>query len=100
MSKIKSFIYYIEYKDGSDETMNYFMLKSAINNIFDTVSKIVKQYRLYNQTKKVFNMTLYTDEHNILAKDYIKHYSELPEYEYGTDLLDEFDIELINMFNE
>lgn len=99
MSKIKSFIYYIEYKDGSDDTMAYFKLKSEIDNIFDTVSKIVKQYKLQSQPKKVYNMTLYTDEVNILAKDYIKHYSELSEYEYGADLIDEFDIELINMFN-
>ena len=99
MSKIKSFIYYIEYKDGSDETMAYFKLKSEIDNIFDTVSKIVKQYRLQSQPKKVYNMTLYTDEQRISAKDYIKHYSELHEYEYGTDLIDGFDIELINMFN-
>jgi len=99
MSKIKSYIYYIEYKDGSDGTMNYFMLKSAIDNIFDNVSKIVKRYRLHNQPKQVYNMTLYTDEENISAKDYIKHYSELSEYEYGADLIDKFDIELINMFN-
>jgi hypothetical protein len=99
MSKIKSYKYYIEYKDGSDETMNYFKLKSEIDNIFDTISKIVKQYRLHNNSKKVYNMTLYTDEYTILAKDYIKHYSELPEYAYGADLIDDFDIELINMFN-
>jgi hypothetical protein len=99
MSKIKSYTYYIEYKDGSDDTMNYFKLKSEIDNIFDTISKIVKQYRLHNNSKKVYNMTLYTDEYAILAKDYIRHYSELPEYAYGADLIDDFDIELINMFN-
>lgn len=99
MSTIKSYIYYIEFKDGSNETMNKFMLQSAIDNIFDTVSKIVKRYRLHSNIKKVYNMTLYTEEHNISAKDYIKHYSDLSENEYGIDIIDDFDIEIINMLN-
>jgi hypothetical protein len=42
MSKIKSYIYYIEYKDGSDETMNQFMLQSVIDNIFDNFLKLLR----------------------------------------------------------
>ena len=52
MSKIKSYIYYIEYKDGSDETMNQFMLQSVIDNIFDNFFKIVKKYWLHDQEKR------------------------------------------------
>ena len=102
MSKIKSYTYYIETKDGTSETMNIHLLKSVIDTIFenfDNLNKIVKQYRLHNNPKKIYNMTLFTDMHNISAKDYIRHYSELCEHEYGADLIDEFDIELINMFN-
>ena len=35
MSKVKSFIYYIEYKDGSNETMNKNTLESLVDNEFD-----------------------------------------------------------------
>ena len=41
-------------------------------------------------------MTLFTDAYNISAKDYIRHYSELCEHEYGADLIDEFDIESLS----
>jgi hypothetical protein len=99
MSKIKSYTYYIETKDGTNETMNQYLLKSVVDDIFDNVSKIIKQYRLQNNPKKIYNMTLFTDTYNISSSDYIKHYSDLPEDKYGSDILDDFDIELINMFN-
>jgi hypothetical protein len=99
MSKIKCYTYYIETKDGTNETMNQYLLKSVVDDIFDNVSKIIKQYRLENNSKKIYNMTLFTDEHDISSSDYIKHYSDLSERDYGADILDDFDIELINMFN-
>jgi len=107
MSKVKSFGYYIEYKDGSDETMNKNTLESLVDNDFDSVfnkiKKIVKEYRLQGESKKIYRMTLFTVDHDFSASDYINHYRTLSEeYEnaYGTDFLSDFDIELISMFNE
>ena len=107
MSKVKSFIYYIEYKDGSDETMNKNTLESLVDNEFDSffnkINKIVKRYILDNDSKEKYCMTVFTTEHTILASEYINHYRTLSEeYEnaYGTDFLSDFDIELISMFNE
>lgn len=107
MSKVKSFIYYIEYKDGSDETMNKNTLESLVDNDFDSVfnkiKKIVKEYRLHGESKKIYRMTLFTVDHDFSASDYIEHYQDLRDKdkdEYGTDFLSDFDIELISMFNE
>ena len=105
MSKVKSFIYYIEYKDGSDETMNKNTLESLVDNDFDSVfnkiKKIVKEYRLQCESKKIYRMTLFTVDYDFSASDYIEHYQDLRDKdEYGTDFLSDFDIELISMFNE
>ena len=100
MSTLKSCLYYIEYKNGDDrETMLQSMLEACIDNIFDTVSKIVKQYRLHNNPKKKYNMTLFTDEHNFTAEEYIEHYRDMPKEVWGQDFLEDFDIEIITMFN-
>ena len=100
MSRMKSCLYLIEYKNGDDsETMNQVMLEACIDNIFDTVSKIVKQYRLHNNPKKKYNMTLFTDEHSFTAEEYIQHYRNMPKEEWGQDFLEDFDIEIITMFN-
>ena len=109
MSKVKSFIYYIEYKDGSDETMNKNTLESFVDNEFDSffnkIKKIVKEYMLDNYSKQKYCicMTLFTVDHDFSASDYIEHYQDLRDKdkdEYGTDFLSDFDIELISMFNE
>ena len=100
MSTLKSCLYYIEYKNGDDaETMNQVMLEACIDNIFDTVSKIVKQYRLHNNPKKKYNMTLFTDEHTFTAEEYVEHYRNMPKETWGQDFLEDFDIEIITMFN-
>ena len=56
MSKVKSYLYYIEYKDGSDDTMNQVMLESAVDNIFDNVSKIVNNllFKSYFRLQIIF----------------------------------------------
>jgi hypothetical protein len=107
MSKVNSFGYYIEYKDGSDETMDKNTLESLLDNEFDNffnkINKIVKRYILDNDSKEKYCMTVFTTEHTILASEYINHYrtlSEEHENAYGTNFLSEFDIELISMFNE
>jgi len=106
---MKSFIYYIEYKDGTDETMNKNTLESLVDNEFDSffnkINKIVKEYRLQGESKKIYRMTLFTVDHDFSASDYIEHYQDLRDKdkdkdEYGTDFLSDFDIELISMFNE
>ena len=96
---MKSCLYLIEYKNGDEDTMNQVMLEACIDNIFDTISKIVKQYRLHNESKKKYNMTLFTDEHTFTAEEYIEHYRNLPRDKYGDKVLDDFDIEIITMFN-
>lgn len=100
MSKISSYLYLIEYKNGDYEKMSKEMLEESVDEIFNDVSKIIKRYRLQNEKeKKFYKMTLFTDEHCFSASDYIDHYNDLPKEIWGTDFLDEFDIEIINMFN-
>ena len=99
MSKMKSCLYHIEYKNGDEDTMNQVMLEACIDNIFDTVSKIVKKYRLYSEPKKRYCMTLFTDEHAFTSEEYLDHYRAMPKEIWGQDILDDFDIEIITMFN-
>jgi hypothetical protein len=89
----------MEYKNGDEDTMNQVMLEACIDNIFDTVSKIVKQYKLHNNPKKKYNMTLFTVEHTFTAEEYLEHYRDMPKEVWGQDFLEDFDIEIITMFN-
>ena len=52
MSKISSYLYIIEFKDGDEQKMSKKGLEQSVDDIFDTVSKIVKQYRLHSEPKK------------------------------------------------
>jgi hypothetical protein len=99
MSKVKSFMYYIEYKDGEEDTMDEAMLESEVDNVFDKISKIVKHYRLHDDPKTKIRMTLYTADETFSAEEYIEHYRSMPRDIYGSDFLSDFDIELITMFN-
>ena len=99
MSKVKSFVYYIEYNDGNEEIMEQSELESQVDDIYDKVIKIVKKYRLHSEPKKKINMTLYTVDHNSSAEEYIMHYRSLSKEIYGYNFLSDFDIELITMFN-
>jgi len=99
MSRMKSCLYLMEYKNGDEDTMNQVMLEACIDNIFDTVSKIVKQYKLHNNPKKKYNMTLFTVEHTFTAEEYLEHYRDMPKEVWGQDFLEDFDIEIITMFN-
>jgi hypothetical protein len=77
------------------------MLQETIDDIFDTVSKIIKKYKLdnYNDEKIIYKTTLFTCDYDISADDYIEHYQNLPTDKYGPYVLDDFDIEIIRMFN-
>jgi hypothetical protein len=99
MSKISSYLYIIEFKDGDEKTMSKKSLEQSVDDIFNEVSKIVKQYRLHSEPKKKYNMTLFTDEHNFTSEEYIEHYRDIPKEVWGQDFLEDFDIEIINMFN-
>jgi len=99
MSKMKSCIYLIEFKDGDEQKMSKEVLEQSVDDIFNEVSKIVKQYRLHSEPKKKYNMTLFTDEHNFTSEEYIEHYCDMPKEIWGQDFLEDFDIEIINMFN-
>ena len=99
MSKVKSYLYIIEFKYGDEKIMSKESLEESVDDIFNEVSKIVKQYKLHSEPKKKYNMTLFTDEHNFTSEEYIEHYRAMPKEAWGKDFLEEFDIELINMFN-
>ena len=99
MSKISSYLYIIEFKDGDEKTMTKESLEQSVDDIFNEVSKIVKQYKLHSEPKKKYNMTLFTDEHNFTSEEYIEHYRDMPKEVWGQDFLEDFDIEIINMFN-
>ena len=99
MSKVKSYLYIIEFKDGDEKRMGKESLEQSVDDIFNEVSKIVKQYKLHSEPTKKYNMTLFTDEHNFTAEEYIEHYRDMPKEVWGQDFLEEFDIEIINMFN-
>ena len=75
------------------------MLEESVDDIFNDVSKIVKQYKLHSDPKKCYRMTLFTDEHTFTAEEYIEHYRNMPKETWGHDFLDDFDIEIITMFN-
>ena len=99
MSKISSYLYIIEFKDGDEKRMGKESLEQSVDDIFNEVSKIVKQYKLHSEPKKKYNMTLFTDEHNFTSEEYIEHYRDIPKEVWGQDFLEDFDIEIINMFN-
>jgi hypothetical protein len=99
MSTLKSYLYYIEYKNGYRDEMTKEMLEESVDDIFNDVSKIVKQYKLHSDPKKCYRMTLFTDEHTFTAEEYIEHYRNMPKETWGQDFLDDFDIEIITIFN-
>jgi hypothetical protein len=99
MSRVKSYLYIIEFKDGDEKIMSKESLEQSVDDIFNEVSKIVKQYRLHSEPKKKYNMTLFTDEHNFTSEEYTEHYRDMPKEVWGQDFLEDFDIEIINMFN-
>jgi hypothetical protein len=99
MAQIKNYEYLVEYKDGTDDIFTKDELESNIDNIFDNVILIIKKYKLHNQHKKVYNMTLFSNNENISSNDYIEHYKNLPKDNYGYNILSKFDIEIIEMFN-
>ena len=92
-------MYYIEYKDGEEDTMEQSELESQVDDIYDKVIKIVKKYSLHSEPKTKICMTLYTSDQTFSAEEYIEHYRSMPRNIYGTDFLSDFDIELITMFN-
>jgi hypothetical protein len=99
MAQIKSYKYLIEYKDGSDDVLTKEELEECIDEIFDDVSLIIKKFKLHNNNKIVYRMTLFTINENFSSNDYIEHYRSLPKEKYGCNFLSKYDIEIIEMFN-
>ena len=101
MAQIGSYVYLIDFKDGSEqEVLTKKELQDSVDDMYDNISQIVKQYKLQqNGRKKKINMTLFLETENFSASEYIDHYKSLSKEEYGTNFLSDFDIELINMFN-
>ena len=101
MAQIGSYVYLIDFKDGSEQdVLTKKELQDTVDDIYENVSQIIKQYKLQTGgKKKKINMTLYLETENFSASEYIEHYKSLSKVEYGTNFLSDFDIELINMFN-
>ena len=99
MSQLKSSLYLIEFKDGRKDIMNVWMLDALVDKSFTDISRIVKKYKLQDGAKKSYYMTLFSEDHNISANDFIEHYRSLPKDKYGANILEDFDVEIINMFN-
>ena len=99
MAQIKSYKYLIEYKDGTDDVLTKEELEKYIDEIFDDVAIIIKKFKLNNNNKIAYNMTLFTINENFSSNDYIEHYRSLPKEKYGCNFLSKYDIEIIEMFN-
>ena len=99
MAQIKSYKYLIEYKDDSEDVFTKEELEKCIDDIYDDVSLIIKKYKLQNNNKIAYKMTLFTTNENFTSYDYIEHYKNLPKEKYGYNFLSKYDIEIIEMFN-
>ena len=99
MAQIKSYKYLIEYKDGSEDSMTKKELEECIDDIFDDIAIIIKKYKLNNNEKIVYKMTLYTINENFSSTEYIEHYNSLSNEKYGYNFLSNYDIEIIEMFS-
>ena len=99
MAQIKSYKYLIEYKDGSDDVLTKEELEECIDEIFDDVAVIIKKFKLHNNNKIAYRMTLFTINENFTSNEYIEHYRNLPKERYGCNFLSKYDIEIIEMFN-
>lgn len=99
MAQIKSYKYLIEYKDGSDDVLTKEELEECIDEIFDDVALIIKKFKLHNNNKIAYKMTLFTVNENFTSYEYIEHYRNLPKERYGCNFLSKYDIEIIEMFN-
>ncbi len=99
MAQIKSYKYLIEYKDGSDDVLTKEELEECIDEIFDDVALIIKKFKLHNNNKIAYRMTLFTINENFTSYEYIEHYRNLPKEKYGCNFLSKYDIEIIEMFN-
>ena len=99
MAQIKSYKYLIEYKDGSDDVLTKEELEECIDEIFDDIELIIKKFKLHNNNKIAYKMTLFTINENFSSYEYIEHYRNLPKEKYGCNFLSKYDIEIIEMFN-
>jgi hypothetical protein len=99
MAQIKSYKYLIDNKDGSDDVLTKEELEECIDEIFDDVALIIKKFKLHNNNKIEYKMTLFTINENFTSYEYIEHYKNLPKEKYGCNFLSKYDIEIIEMFN-
>ena len=72
-------------------------LEKTIDDLVDEeVAKIVKEYRFGS---KIYACTLYTNEQEFGAEEYITHYRALGK-QYGHDFLTGFDMAVIRRFSD
>ena len=99
MAQIKNYEYLVEYRDGTDDIFTKDELNQSLNDIYDNVVLIIKKYKLHNNDKKVYNLTLFSKNENISSYNYIEHYKNLPKENYGHNILSNFDMDIIELFN-
>ena len=95
-SQAQSQAYKITYTNGDAhrETLREF-IQTFDDLTHDEIAKIEKKYKWNG---KSYSCTLYTNEQEFGAEEYITHYRALGK-QYGHTLLTEFDMEIIRRFS-
>jgi len=97
MSYMESPTYIITYTNGRTTHETKRELDRSIDDLVDEeVAKIVKEYRFGS---KIYACTLYTNEQEFGAEEYITHYRALGK-QYGHDFLTGFDMMIIRRFSD
>jgi hypothetical protein len=88
--------YIITYTNGRTIHETKRELEKTIDDLVDEeIAKIVKEYKFGG---KIYVCTLYTDEQEFGAEEYITHYRALGK-QYGHDFLTGFDMMIIRRFS-
>jgi hypothetical protein len=88
--------YIITYTNGRKTHESKRELEKTIDDLVDEeVAKIVKEYKF---GRKIYVCTLYTNEQEFGAEEYITHYRALGK-QYGHDFLTGFDMMVIRRFS-
>jgi hypothetical protein len=96
MLYMESPTYIITYTNGRKTHESKRELEKTIDDLVDEeVAKIVKEYKF---GRKIYVCTLYTNEQEFGAEEYITHYRALGK-QYGHDFLTGFDMMVIRRFS-
>ncbi len=103
MSHICEYFYCIERNNGSFDKIKREEFTKKLESYYEEflnndIYSIKKIYKL-KDNKKIYNLSLFTAEYNFNSEDYIEHYKSLSQDKYGINILNNFDIEVIEKFN-